>query len=178
MRRHIAIRNSARNARAFTLIELVFVMGLAAIVFFLGIPSYNSFRQNRASASAAMQFLFDARRVRQLCMNIEETSDFTIRNSSASPPNTYSYEVPGEGRTISRNIQDEYLGASIAGAGGSRFRIDEGGNYTREGVADAIVPNPDPGGVNFMYVSFFSGGGRRYDVRLFVNGESDIRQIN
>ena len=176
--------HSARNARAFTLIELVFVMGLAAIVFFLGIPSYNSFRQNRAAASAAMQFLFDVRRVRQLCMNIEETSEFQIRRFSENPPNTYTYEVPGENRKITRSVQNEYQGANVMGAGGEYFIITEGGDYIREGTSgQGLVPNPDPGGVNYMFVSFyagqaFAGDDRKYFVKLYYNGESLLEQVN
>ena len=165
-----------RKARAFTLIELVFVIGLAAIVFFIGIPGYNRFRQNRAAASSAMQFLMDVRKVRQLCINLEQETIFYINRFDSSPPNQYRFSLPGTTRTITRDIQGEFNGARLIGAGGSAFKITEGGEFSRDGVADALVPNPSAGGYNYMFVSFFYGsnyfGNQTYQVNLYTNGES------
>ena len=169
-------RRTSRNAKAFTLIELVFVIGLAAIVFFLGIPSYNSFRQNRASAAAAMQFIMDVRKVRHLCIKLEQESIFLVNDYLASPPNRYSYQLPGESRTIRRDIQGEYTGARLDGAGGSGFKVTEGGEFSRDGVTDPMVPNSMAGSYNYMFVSFF-GSTKTYRVRLFDNGQADLIEL-
>lgn len=170
-----------KRHRAFTMIELLIVIGLASIVFMVGIPNYNRFRQERSAASAAMQFVFDVRNVRQKCISLEQEAIFTLSSYFNSPPNQYSFPMPGENKTITRNLATQYASASMQAWGGTRFKITEGGLFSRD-CADALVPNPDPGGQNYLGVSFSGQGGgflagtTYYAVKLFMNGETQLIQ--
>lgn len=165
-----------KRYRAFTMIELLIVIGLASIVFMIGIPNYNRFRQNQAAASAAMQFIFDVRNVRQKCINLEQEVIFTINDISTNPANQYSFPMPGDTKTIVRRLTNQYPGAIIDGWGGSTFKITQGGQFNRDST-DAMVPNPDPGGQNYMGVAI-SGGAPFYVIKLLMNGETVLEPHN
>lgn len=165
-----------KRYRAFTMIELMFVIGLASIVFFIAIPNYNMFRQRQACGSAAMQFKFDCVQARQNAILVEDSYLLyeVIENGF---PVGYTIGRSPFGVLKRVDLKNQYPGSfmNMAGSHPAGVTFLPGGNLSLSNFAVVM----ESGVFSYGRVIFTPGGSTVNpfcEVRLHLNGEIRLIQ--
>jgi prepilin-type N-terminal cleavage/methylation domain-containing protein len=92
----------------FSLVELVVVMGIAAIIFAIAIPQFNQYLQNSYLKDAARSLEGDIQKVKQKAVaeSTNYTISFDVVNSSYTIPTIYMANNSNTTPTITRNLID------------------------------------------------------------------------
>ena len=163
-----------RNKRAFTLIELVFVIGLTAIVFFIMIPNYNLFRQRRGCAAGAMDVSLQVRKASQYCRKTEQQVPMYFSSYKGGVPSSLTYTLPTDNRNYSNNITAKYNSVTIwTGANPTILVIKEDGGVNPTGTTfSRFVDGANQMGYYKIPVVYKYDHG--YEVRVYEDGNTKV----
>lgn len=161
-----------RSSRGFTLMELIIVLGLAAIVFFIAIPNYNTFRRRQAAATAARDFEYEIKKLQRYCRSVEQNVTVSFPSSE---PNTFEYTFPTTGKSIKKNVSKMYMGAVMTPDGGDALQIEASGELGSGTTLSAHAQGAGQPG--YVKVIFTNGPDVTYEVWVLDNGDALLKQM-
>jgi type IV fimbrial biogenesis protein FimT len=189
------IKLISRREKGFTVIELMFVLGVLALLMALGIPNYMKFKRVQAMRSAANQLQGDLSRASSEALKSEQYVYVYFRSDGSTGALYYeiSKDASNTGTVDEYDAQDTvmtiirpfsaYQGAQIWGGGitpNSRLVFGRGGGVER--TMTGLTFNTISGTASGYYTIMISPSGTQipgstFEVRVFDSGSLQLIQL-
>lgn len=187
---------SKKFRRGFTMIELMLVISLMAIVFFLAIPNYVGFKKRQTLRSAAMSLAADlksaateALRSEQYVWVIFKTDPansayyYTICRDINDDGNPANDQTPGNGLIVKKYPFKEYPGSTLWGGGiedNKKLTFGSNGGVNRN-QTDLTFNTISGSSSGYYSIIFSPSSGTEtakctFEVRVYDDGKVDVQQ--